>query len=140
MAAELADLAIDLRQYHTPLVVGTPEPRLDFETKEPKRDANGDVVFVVALNLTKVRRDGAKKNKTVVMDVQVTCPLIGLDYGTPVQVENLTVSTWEITKDFWGVSFRADNITALRPVAPSPVVGPAPAAAAGSVGRGKVGD
>lgn len=127
MAADITDLAIDLRQYYPPLVVGTPEPKIDFETKGPKKDADGEIVFTVVLNLSKRNQDPKKRRKTTVMDVAVTGALMGLEYGVPVEVVNLTMSTWQVGADFWGVSFKADDIRPLRPGGPvvAPAVGPA---------------
>jgi len=119
--ASIDGLFIDVARYRPLLVVSEPAPKIDFESKQPKKDRDGNVIWVVGLAL--VRMDGTKAS---VIDVSLTSELIGLTYGVPVHVEDLVVSSWEMERDRWGFTYKAASITAL----PVGSAHPAPAAAA----------
>jgi hypothetical protein len=132
--ASIDGLMIDLSQYRPLLVVSEPTPKLDYETKAPKRNNDGDVIFIVGLAL--VRLDGTKAS---VIDVSITTELIGITYGVLVQVTELVVSSWEMEKDRWGFTYRAAGIKALASENARPAPVAVPATSAPAPVRGKPG-
>jgi hypothetical protein len=134
----LRNAHLDLSEYQLPIVVSEPQPKIDFETKGPKKNADGETLFTVGLAL--VANDFSDAE---VIDVTVTCALVDIRYGAMVQVEGLAVSSWDMGERN-GHNFKARNITVLFPpanrTAPGgPAVSAAPGAPglAGSAARGK---
>jgi hypothetical protein len=80
-----------------------PEPVLDFETKRPRADENGEPLYVVQLiALT----DGAAE----ILAVKVAgLPGPGLRQGHPVKVHGLVAQPWTMN-DRAGVAFRAARV------------------------------
>jgi hypothetical protein len=87
-----------------------PEPVLDFETKRPRADENGEPLYVVQLiALT----DGAAE----ILAVKVAgMPGPGLRQGHPVKVHGLVAQPWTMN-DRSGVAFRAARVEPAVPAA-----------------------
>ncbi|MET8644720.1 hypothetical protein ABZX69_44140 [Streptomyces sp. NPDC004074] len=81
------------------------------ETKEVKRDRDGNPVWTVAVT---VRQDGRRIS---VIEIAVTGQPQGIEEGQIVKVTGLTAFMWSMG-DRHGVSFRADAVT---PAHASPV-------------------
>jgi hypothetical protein len=81
---------------------GPAEPVLDFDTKAPRLDANGQALYSV--HLFAISPDSYD---TWTVKVAVEPKSIG--NFTPVKVTNLIASTWDIGGNH-GVSFKADKI------------------------------
>jgi hypothetical protein len=92
------------------LVAGKVEAVIDFETKRPKADANGEPVYSV--DLVALGTEGAQ-----IWPVKVAGEPKGIVVGQPVRVSELVAVPWSMD-DRHGISFRAAQI------------GPLPAAAA----------
>ena len=79
-----------------------PEPVVDFETKRPRADENGEPLYVVQLiALT----DGAAE----ILAVKVPGQPSGIRQGHPVKVHGLVAQPWTMA-DRSGVSFRAAQV------------------------------
>ncbi|WP_327224840.1 hypothetical protein OG229_13980 [Streptomyces platensis] len=99
-----------------------PEPKIaDFETKEVKKDRDGNTIYSVAVT---VRQEGRRVS---VIEIAVTGEPKGVVEGAEVRVTGLDAFAWAMG-DRHGISFRAAAIT------PVPTAG-APAA----VSNGKAG-
>jgi hypothetical protein len=87
-----------------------PEPLLDFETKRPRADENGEPLFVVQLiALT----EGAAE----IIAVKVPgIPSASIRQGHPVKVTGLVAQPWTMN-DRSGVAFRAARIEPAVPQA-----------------------
>jgi hypothetical protein len=87
-----------------------PEPLLDFETKRPRADENGEPLFVVQLiALT----EGAAE----ILAVKVPgIPSAAIRQGHPVKVTGLVAQPWTMN-DRSGVAFRAARIEPAVPQA-----------------------
>jgi hypothetical protein len=87
-----------------------PEPLLDFETKRPRADENGEPLFVIQLiALT----EGAAE----ILAVKVPgIPSAGIRQGHPVKVTGLVAQPWTMA-DRSGVAFRAARIEPAVPQA-----------------------
>ncbi len=90
------------------LLVGlAPEPVVDFETRRPKADENGEPMY--QLQLVALGGEGAE-----VITVKVAGEPKGLTAGVPVKVWGLVALPWSMG-DRSGVSFKAARIEALAP-------------------------
>ena len=79
-----------------------PQPVLDFETKRPRADENGEPLYLVQLiALT----DGAAE----ILAVKVPGQPSGLRQGHPVKVTGLVAQPWTMN-DRAGVAFRATRV------------------------------
>ena len=85
---------------------GPSEPVVDFDTKQPKTDANGTPVNQVHLFVV---GDGGTRE---VITVKVSGEIRGLGLFTPVKVTDLLATTWSMA-DRSGVSFSASKIEAV---------------------------
>jgi hypothetical protein len=87
-----------------------PEPLLDFETKRPRADENGEPLFVVQLiALT----EGAAE----IIAVKVPgIPSASIRQGHPVKVTGLVAQPWTMA-DRSGVAFRAARVEPAVPQA-----------------------
>jgi hypothetical protein len=87
-----------------------PEPVLDFETKRPRADENGEPLYVVQLiALT----DGAAE----ILAVKVAgMPSQAIRQGHPVKVHGLVAQPWTMN-DRSGVAFRAARVEPAVPAA-----------------------
>jgi hypothetical protein len=81
------------------------EPVVDFETKRPRADENGEPLYVVQLI---AMTDGAAE----ILAVKVPGP--GIRQGHPVKVSGLVAQPWTMA-DRSGVAFRA---TLIEPAVP----------------------
>ncbi|MGW4077267.1 SCO3933 family regulatory protein [Streptomyces asiaticus] len=98
-----------------------PEPKIaDFESKEVKKDREGNTVYTVAVT---VRQDGRRVS---VIEIAVPGEPKGVVEGSEVRVTGLEAFAWAMG-DRHGISFRASAIT------PVPAV-PASSASAGKGG------
>lgn len=101
-----------------------PEPKLTgFETKEVKKDKEGNTIYTVAVT---VRQEGRRIS---VIEISVTGEPKGVVEGGEVRVTGLEAFSWAMG-DRHGISFRAAAIT------PAPVAAPASVPAAGSKAGG----
>lgn len=98
-----------------------PEPKIaDFESKEVKKDRDGNTVYTVAVT---VRQDGRRVS---VIEIAVPGEPKGVVEGSEVRVTGLEAFAWAMG-DRHGISFRAAAITPV----------PAPASSAtSSAGKG----
>ncbi|NUK01726.1 hypothetical protein HRW16_07145 [Streptomyces lunaelactis] len=121
----MKNIPVDITRLGTLMCVVPPEPRVDQETGELRKDREGNVIYVVGVS---VRQQGNRRAD--VIEVAVPSEPAGLAEGMRVQVADLVAVAWEIDGRK-GTSFRASAVTAAAPV-------PAPAAGTGgSLGRGK---
>jgi hypothetical protein len=85
------------------------EPVVDFETKRPRADENGEPLYVVQLI---AMSDGAAD----IIAVKVPGQPSGLRQGHPVKVQGLVAQPWTM-QDRSGVAFRAARIEPAIPQA-----------------------
>jgi hypothetical protein len=80
-----------------------PEPVVDFETRRPKADENGEPLYVIQLL---AMGDGSAD----LLAVKVTgVPSSAIRQGSPVKVTGLVAQPWTM-QDRSGVSFRAARV------------------------------
>ena len=79
-----------------------PEPVIDFETRRPKADENGEPLYVVQLI---AMTDGAAE----ILAVKVAGMPSGIRQGHPVKVTGLVAQPWTMN-DRSGVAFRAARV------------------------------
>jgi hypothetical protein len=85
------------------------EPVVDFETKRPRADENGEPLYLVQLI---AMSDGAAD----IIAVKVPGQPSGLRQGHPVKVQGLVAQPWTM-QDRSGVAFRAARIESAIPQA-----------------------
>ncbi|WP_382465525.1 hypothetical protein ACFIN9_19350 [Streptomyces noursei] len=99
-----------------------PEPKLaDFETKQVKKDRDGNTIYTVGVT---VRQDGRRVS---VIEIAVPGEPKGVLEGVEVRVTGMEAFAWAMG-DRHGISFRAAAIT------PAPATSAAPAGPAGKGG------
>jgi hypothetical protein len=87
-----------------------PEPVVDFETKRPRADDNGEPLYVVQLV-------ALAENSAEILAVKVAgMPAAGIRQGHPVKVLGLVAQPWTMG-DRSGVAFRAARVEPATPVA-----------------------
>ena len=87
-----------------------PEPLVDFETKRPRADENGEPLYVVQLV-------ALAENSAEILAVKVAgMPAAGIRQGHPVKVLGLVAQPWTMG-DRSGVAFRAARVEPATPVA-----------------------
>jgi hypothetical protein len=96
------------------LAASAPEPVLDFESKAPKADENGEVLHSVQVVV--LAADGAD-----VISVKVAGQPKGVTQGTGLKVIGLVATPWAMN-DRSGVSFRATKLEAAGPSVAAPRV------------------
>ena len=79
-----------------------PEPVIDFQTKQPRADENGEPLYVIQLL---AMGDGSAD----LLAVKVAGMPSGIRQGAPVKVTGLVAQPWTM-QDRSGVSFRAARI------------------------------
>ncbi len=84
------------------LAVTAPERVLDFDTKQPKADADGQPLY--GIRLVALNGDGSE-----IISVKLGGAPIGVSAGEFVNVTGLVASPWE-NNGRSGISFRADKI------------------------------
>ena len=86
-----------------------PEPVIDFETRRPKADENGEPLYVIQLL---AMGDGSAD----LLAVKVPGVPSGIRQGHPVKVHGLVAQPWAMN-DRSGVAFRAARIEPAVPAA-----------------------
>ncbi len=84
------------------LVAGKVEPVMDFETKRPKADQNGEPIY--AVDLVALGPEGPQ-----IWPVKVSGEPKGVVVGQPVRVADLVAVPWSM-EDRHGISFRAGTV------------------------------
>lgn len=122
----MQQMPIDVGRLGTCMCVVPPEPRVNPETGEVRKDRDGNTVYVVGVSVR--QRD---RRRADVIEIAVPAEPRGVQEGVPVLVADLVASAWQIG-DRHGVSFRASGITpAGPPGGGTGNAGPARAKAAG---------
>lgn len=78
------------------------EPVLDYETKQPRADKNGEPLFAVQVVAI---TDGAAE----VISVKTAGKPPAIDAGSPVKLSGLIATPWQMG-DRSGISYRADKV------------------------------
>jgi len=89
------------------ICAGEPEPVVDFESRRPKTDENGQPLYQVALV---AMTDGVAE----VITVKVPGAPQGLVKGAPVRLSGLTALAWAM-RDRNGVAYRVDKLEPATP-------------------------
>ncbi len=119
------NIPVDTNRLGTLMCVVPPEPRVNQETGEVRKDRDGNLIYVVGVS---VRQQGNRKAS--VIEVAVPGEPAGVMEGMRVHVADLVAVAWEM-EGRRGTSFRASAVVPAAPAsAPAPPMG-AP------VGRGK---
>jgi uncharacterized Zn ribbon protein len=87
------------------LVAVAPEPARDWETKEPRVDADGQQLYTVQLV-------ALGEGTAQILPVKVAGDVTALLQGTPVKVIKLVATPWSMN-DRTGVAFKAERIEPL---------------------------
>ncbi len=88
------------------LAVAAPEAVLDYETKTPKADGNGELLYSVQLV---AMHDGAAE----IISVKIAGDPAGVTEGVPLYLTGLVAQPWTMG-DRAGVSYRAQRITPVK--------------------------
>lgn len=122
-------IPVDLGQLSGFTCAWPPEPDLEYDSTEQKRDRESDLpLYVVGVN---VRIAGTRESYS--LKVQVPGLPVGLEENQVVKLDHLTASHWE-RGERSGINYRASAITpatAPPPAAPAP---PEPSAPGKTVG------
>ncbi len=94
-------LPVDTKEI-TFLCTAPAEPVLDFETKQPRADENGEPLFAVQVVAI---ADGAAE----VISVKVAGKPPAIEPGLPVKLSGLVATPWQMG-DRSGISYRADKV------------------------------
>ena len=86
-----------------------PQPVLDFETRQPRADGNGEPLYVVQLI-------ALAEGEAEILSVKVPGMPSGIRQGHPVKVSGLVAQPWSMN-DRAGVAFRAARIESAVPQA-----------------------
>ncbi|MFI9078696.1 hypothetical protein ACIGW8_19835 [Streptomyces sioyaensis] len=105
----MQQMPIDVGRLGTCLCVVPPEPRVNPETGEVRKDREGNTMYVVGVVVR--QRD---RRRADVIEISVPGEPRGVSEGMPVQVADLTATAWSIG-DRSGISFRASGITPAGP-------------------------
>ena len=87
------------------VLASIPEPVIDFESKQPRLDSNGQPIFTVGV--VALGSDGAD-----IINVKVNYEPKGLVLAGPVKITGLVATTWAMS-DRNGVSFRCERVEVL---------------------------
>src|SRR5918911_4431567 len=82
-----------------------PQPVLDFETRQPRADGNGEPLYVVQLI-------ALGEGEAEILAVKVPGMPSGIRQGHPVKVTGLVAQPWSMN-DRAGVAFRAQSVEPL---------------------------
>ncbi|MBL1117110.1 hypothetical protein JK364_32705 [Streptomyces sp. 110] len=94
-----------------------PEPKIaDFESKEVKKDRDGNTIYTVAVT---VRQDGRRVS---VIEIAIPGEPKGVVEGSEVRVTGLEAFAWAMG-DRHGISFRASAITPVPASSATAAVG-----------------
>ncbi|WP_329061695.1 SCO3933 family regulatory protein [Streptomyces sp. NBC_01429] len=122
----MQNIPVDVSRLGSLMVVVPPEPRVNQDTGEVRKDREGNVIYVVGLS---VRQKATRRAD--VIEVATPGEPAGLEEGMRVHVNDLVAVAWEIDGRK-GTSFRASTVT---PVAMSAAPSAPPSGT--SAGRGK---
>ena len=86
-----------------------PQPVLDFQSKRPRADENGEPLYVVQLI-------ALAEGEAEILAVKVAGQPVGIRQGHPVKVHGLVAQPWSMN-DRSGVAFRAARIEPAVPAA-----------------------
>ncbi|MFJ2212753.1 hypothetical protein ACIQVO_17890 [Streptomyces sp. NPDC101062] len=121
----MQNIPVDVTRLGSLMVVVPPEPRVNTETGEVRKDRDGNSIYVTGVSVRQ------KENRRAdVIEVATPGEPAGLAEGMRVHVDALVAVSWEI-EGRKGTSFRASGIT---PAAPPVQTAPAPAARTKSTG------
>ncbi|MEV8310778.1 hypothetical protein AB0P36_26340 [Streptomyces flavidovirens] len=120
-------IPVDVGRLGTMLCVVPPEPKVNRETGEIRKDRDDNPVWVVGVA---VRQQGNRRMDAI--EVAVPGPLQGIAEGMRVTVVDLVAIAWEIGGRS-GTSFRA---SAVRPESPAPASSVPPRGAKSAGGEG----
>ncbi|WP_329546772.1 hypothetical protein OG548_23320 [Streptomyces sp. NBC_01356] len=120
-------IPVDVGRLGALMCVVPPEPRVNKETGEVRKDRDGNTIYVVGISVR--QRDNRRAD---VIEVAVPSEPRGIAEGTRVHVADLVAVAWEIDGRK-GTSFRASAVT---PDGVSAVGGVAPARAKSPGGEG----
>ncbi|MFD3836586.1 hypothetical protein ACFWWC_10045 [Streptomyces sp. NPDC058642] len=98
-------IPVDVRRLGALMCVVPPEPRVNQETGEVRKDREGNVIYVVGISVR--QRDNRRAD---VIEVAVPSEPHGIAEGMRVNVVDLVAVAWEI-EGRKGTSFRASEIT-----------------------------
>ncbi|GCD46789.1 hypothetical protein [Streptomyces paromomycinus] len=94
-----------------------PEPKIsNYETKEVKRDREGNTIYTVAAT---VRQEGRRIS---VIEIAVAGEPKGIKEGQEIRVTGLEAFSWAMGERH-GISFRAEAITPVQPAATTALPG-----------------
>jgi hypothetical protein len=99
-------IPVDVGRLGALMCVVPPEPRVNQETGEVRKDREGNVIYVVGISVR--QRDNRRAD---VIEVAVPGEPRGITEGTRVHIADLVAVAWEI-EGRKGTSFRAAAVTA----------------------------
>ncbi|MEU4999719.1 hypothetical protein [Streptomyces sp. NPDC021622] len=100
----MQNIPVDVRRLGTLMCVVPPEPRVNQETGEIRKDRDGNSIYVVGVS---VRQQGNRRAD--VIEVAVPGEPMGIAEGIRVTVADLVAVAWEIDGRK-GTSFRASAV------------------------------
>ncbi|MEU4172165.1 hypothetical protein AB0F46_35445 [Streptomyces sp. NPDC026665] len=101
----MQNIPVDVGRLGALMCVVPPEPRVNQETGEVRKDRDGNTIYVVGISVR--QRDNRRAD---VIEVAVPNEPRGIEEGTRVHVEDLVAVAWEI-EGRKGTSFRASSVT-----------------------------
>ncbi|MES9593006.1 hypothetical protein ABWK57_29820 [Streptomyces sp. NPDC094045] len=117
----MQSIPVDMARLGATMCVVPPEPRVNSETGEVRKDREGNPVWVVGVSIRQL-----EKRRADILEIAVSGEPSGITEGARVAVVDLVATVWEIDGRR-GVSYRA---SAVRPESAAPASG-------GPAGRGK---
>jgi len=90
------------------IAAGAPEPVLDYTTRRPKTDANGEPLFAIKVM---AMADGAAE----VVTVKVPGEPKGVTAGTQLRLHGMFGLPWVMDDGRNGVAFNAERVELIRP-------------------------
>ncbi|MFF3410461.1 hypothetical protein ACFYW8_30510 [Streptomyces sp. NPDC002742] len=123
----MQNIPVDVGRLGALMCVVPPEPRVNQETGEVRKDRDGNTIYVVGISVR--QRDNRRAD---VIEVAVPNEPRGIEEGTRVHVADLVAVAWEI-EGRKGTSFRASSVT---PNGASGLGGTAPARSKSPGGEG----
>jgi hypothetical protein len=108
----MQSIPVDVSRLGALMVVVPPEPRVNLETGEIRRDRDGNLIYLTGLS---VRQRGNRRAD--VIEIATPGEPAGLAEGMRVHAHDLVAISWEI-EGRKGTSFRASGITPVPEAAP----------------------
>lgn len=124
-------IPVDVGRLGALMVVVAPEPRVNQETGEIRRNKIGMPLWVVGVSVRQ-----RESRRADVIEIVVPGEITGLAEGMRVHANDLVATNWEIDGRS-GTSFRASNVV---PAVAAPVAAEAPPSGGSSSARTKGGD